>query len=128
MPRVRFSLVERLLTVVLLSVWLLPGVLGLAAALHLELHHDAHGAPPDRALALALAAEHGHSHELTEPAHDHPATRAKAQAAALEPAGAFVLPWGGLPAPRETTVETAPSAPLRPPPRPLFTLHCALLS
>jgi hypothetical protein len=126
MPRVRYSLGERLLTALLLSAWLLPGVLGLAVAIHLELHHDAHGVPPDR--ALALAAEHGHSHGLAEPAHDHPAARAKAQAAAKEPAAAFVLPWGGLPAPRETTVETAPSAPLRPPPRPLFTLHCALLS
>ena len=128
MPVVRFPLGQRLLTALLLSAWLLPGAVGLSAALHVTLHHDAHDPPSHRALALALAAEHGHSHELTAPAHGHPARRAEGRAVAPEPPTAAPPPWGTSPASAVAVADQTPSPPLRPPPRPLFTLHCALLS
>lgn len=128
MPVVRFTLGQRLLTALLLSAWLLPGAVGMSAALHVALHHDAHDPPSDRALALALVAEHGHSHELTAPAHGHPARRAEGRTLAPEPPTAAPPPGGSSPAPAAAVADRAPSPPLRPPPRPLFTLHCALLS
>ena len=128
MPVVRFPLGQRLLTALLLSAWLLPGAVGLSATLHVELHHDAPEPPSDRALALALVAEHGHAHELTARAHDHPARRAEGRAVAPEPPTAAPPPWGSSPAPAAAVADRALAPPLRSPPRPLFTLHCALLS
>jgi hypothetical protein len=128
MAPVRSLRVQRSLTAILLCAWAVPGAVGLLVALHLELHHGPHHRPADGALGSEPAAERGHSHELSEPAHDHPAVRSPGPEALHERATAWALTGLTPPEPVEAFAEPAPAPPLRPPPRPLFTLHCALLS
>lgn len=123
MTAVHRTLVHRLATAALLAAWLAPSGLGLATALHVELHH--HGNP---AAEWALAVEHGHSHQVEDAEHDHSARRAEAPRAPGDPSAAEAtgdgppaLAAGGPGA------APAPSPPLRPPRRELYTLHCALL-
>lgn len=121
----------RAIVLALLGCWIAPGAAALGAALHVELHHGPHADPPAAhatALAkrLAAAAEHGHSHEVTAPDHEHRALRGERIATLLAP----------TPAPAADAASVEPGAgerlgvpppPERPPPRPLFTLHCSLL-
>lgn len=128
MPAVSRPTFQRLVTIALACSWLLPGLVALAVVVHVELDHHHHGPSGDRAAELALTVEHGHSHEVGEPGHEHPANRndRRQAAPALEdPTG---LPWASLQAWATHGVQVSPAEPLRPPPRPLFTLHCALLS
>lgn len=119
---------QRLVTVALACCWLLPGLLALAVVLHVELDHHGHGTSDDRAAELALAVGHGHSHELADAGHEHPASREGRRQSAQAPAEAADLPWGSLQAWSSDGAQADATAPRRPPPRPLFTLHCALLS
>lgn len=61
---------------------LTPGVSGVVVAVHLSAHHAAaahHEGGHDRAADLSVL-WHGHSHEKTTPAHDHPLLVAEAEA------------------------------------------------
>jgi hypothetical protein len=122
MAAVKRTLVHRLASAALLAAWLAPSGLGLATALHVDLHH---GNP---AAEWALAVEHGHSHEVEAAGHDHSATRAEAPRAPSDPLAADVT-GDGPPAliASEPGARPAPSRPPRPSPRELYTLHCALL-
>jgi hypothetical protein len=122
MAAVSRPLVHRLASAALLAAWLAPSALGLATALHVELHH---GHP---VAEWALAVAHGHSHEVEDAEHDHSATRAEAPRAPSDPSTAGVT-GDRLPAPSASGPGAAPepSPPLRPPRRELYTLHCALL-
>lgn len=122
MTAVNRTLVHRFASAALLAAWLAPSGLGLATALHVDLHH---GNP---AAEWALAVEHGHSHEVEDAEHDHSATRAEAPRAPSDPLTADVT-GDGLPALTASGpgAPPAPSRPLRPPRRELYTLHCALL-
>lgn len=128
MPLVSRLPLQRLVTMALACSWLLPGLLALGVVLHVELHHHDHGPSADRAAELAVAVEHGHSHEIGEPGHEHPANRGERRQVAPAPDEAAGLPWGSLQAWASRGAEAAPEEPRHPPPRPLFTLHCALLS
>lgn len=122
MTAVNRPLVHRLASAALLAAWLAPSGLGLATALHVVLHH---GNP---AAEWALAVAHGHSHEVGDAGHDHSATRAEAPRGPRDPLTADVT-GDGLPALAAggPGAAPAPSPPLRPPRRELYTLHCALL-
>lgn len=128
MPAVSRPTFQRLVTIALACSWLLPGFLALAVVVHLELDHHDHGRSGDQAAELALTVEHGHSHEVGEPGHEHPANRTDRRQANPAPDAATGPPWGALEAWASRGAEAVPEEPGRPPPRPLFTLHCALLS
>lgn len=118
----------RAIVLVVLGSWLAPGAAVLATVLHLDVHHhrDDREAAPARALALRLAeaAEHGHSHDVATPEHDHAATQGeRLVAAAVAGSPAHPVTLDRLPI--EALAELPP--PERPPPRPLFALHCSLL-
>lgn len=121
----------RAIALLLLVSWLAQGAVASATALHVELHHhgseDEAPAASDLALRMAEIVEHGHSHELTTPEHDHPAIAAERSAVGPAPPVGLPVETSHVAsgAGSEALAGTAP--PERPPPRALFTLHCCLL-
>lgn len=137
------------LAIVLLS-WQAPAWASIGVGLHLASDHHrlAPGVPPEApaptevpapaevpgetlALELALAASHGHHHDLDSPAHDHPALRIVA-ASALAPGAVDCAPavsWARALAGPATGVRREPPCSSPPPTGPpeLFYRHCALL-
>lgn len=116
-----------------LALWVAPGAGALAVALHLAVghHHGDHRHADDHrasALELALAAVHGHRHDLeAAPDHEHPAPAAGVAsvhagaptAVDLPPADCFRCIPG-------FAVESL-SPGRRGPPTPLYDTHCSLL-
>jgi hypothetical protein len=120
---------HRLIALAALLVWMAPSLVAASTLLHLALaHHGEHGEEAKQAIAeLALAAAHGHHHDLATPEHGHevsllaPVTLAK-------PLAAVTL----LPSPPVAVEGVEARSRLehpsrRAPPPALFTTHCALL-
>lgn len=122
---------HRLLSVLILALWVAPSVMALGVGLHavLDDHHH-HEAEHTHALAdLARAAEHGHHHETqAAPDHEHEAivdgasgvSRMSPQLVAMLP-----LPFSPATSLAERARPDRPSR--RGPPTPLFTANCSLL-
>jgi hypothetical protein len=123
----------------LLLSWQLPAFAAIGIGVHLSGHHqvDDHGAgqhhgtsdhdePVKLALELALAASHGHHHELDATPHDHPALRIAVPTASPQQVVALVVaPADPAPAWRSGHVVPCRAAPGTGPPE-LFYRHCAL--
>lgn len=122
---------HRLVPLLVLLAWMAPAVGAFGVALHVALdHHGRHDGDSPRAVSeLARTAPLGHHHDLTVAVDHHHEARVEEPAPALRPMVASVAV---LPAP--AAVEAAPAepacrggSPRRPPPDPLFTVHCSLL-
>ena len=134
---------QRLLSILILALWMTPSAMALGVGLHVVLddhavldghatsdrrHH--HEAEHSAALTdLARAAEHGHHHEAeATPDHEHealfegasPLSRPNAQVVAMLP-----LPLSPATSSLERSRIDRPSR--RGPPTPLFTANCSLL-
>lgn len=118
------------LAVALVAAWLSPAAMATAVGFHVAAHD--HGRAHERQHVVVLdelreALAHGHAHEIGVPEHDH--------RAAPEPPTSLRVDTAVSAAPPVATAPMGPvaqwaagHAPDRPPPVPLFTLHCALLS
>lgn len=123
---------HRLLALLIVVLWLAPGLGVVGVALHLSFETHGHGAGAGHSHELkdlARAAAHGHHHDTeAAPDHEHDATvdgfdviprRLHSQPAAFaEPV--FVI--ASL-----TERDRVERSPLPGPPRPLFTANCSLL-
>lgn len=120
----------RLAALLVLSSWVVPVAVTLGVGLHLVIdpHHR-----DERASGLALAAVHGHAHELghthefAEPEHEHDARLADAPRTPLRPVSTPAAVPGDVAAFPEVTPAAGYASTARPPPLSLFTAHCALL-
>ncbi|HVR28987.1 MAG TPA: hypothetical protein VMS86_05575 [Thermoanaerobaculia bacterium] len=105
--------------------WLAPPAIALATLMHVVSDHPHRG--EHRALELALAATHGHSHQLATAEHRHAALRESAPSAVPRPLSAVAV----ASAIELASVDGRPALPDRPPPTGspplLFYRHCALL-
>lgn len=117
--RLRFGL-----ALTLLLAWHAPAFAAIGVGLHLAGDDHGHSA---HAAELALAASHGHHHELDAAGHDHPALRVVSPAAPAAAVIASIVARPDVAASASTgrPVEDAP--PPRAGPPQLFYLHCALL-
>jgi len=122
---------QRLLTALVLIVWMAPVAGAIGTALHVALEHHAprHGDHPEEREGLAHGVAEGHHHDLDAAAdHGH-----EARVCRLAPTVSSPAPAVAAVSPRPTTAAGgAEQAVLSPPPRraptdPLFTTHCSLL-
>jgi hypothetical protein len=79
------------------------------------------------AIELALAATHGHHHELTVAAHDHPVVRIAAPSAPLPAVSTLAFAPASAPPPASTGHAPRFDSPPQTGPPQLFYTHCALL-
>jgi len=121
----------RLLSLLVLALWLTPAASALAVGLHLALdHHPGDGRAGDQsaAIELAMAAVHGHRHDLEAvPNHEHPAPVAGGPSVhASAPAAADPPPTGRVPRLAGSGAGLLSPA-RRGPPTLLYQTHCSLL-
>lgn len=117
--RVRFGL-----ALTLLLAWHVPAFAAIGVGLHLA--GDDHG-PAARAAELALAATHGHHHELDAAGHDHPAVRVAPPVAPAATAVAQIVASSIVVESLSSSRSVGDAPPPRAGPPQLFYLHCALL-
>lgn len=122
---------HRLLSTLVLALWMAPSVGALGVALHLALHHHGpHHSEHAREISeLAEAATHGHRHDAEAgPEHEHEA-RVDGFAPALRPSSSLVAVLSSPTSAHAPLTERRcfDCSPRRGPPGPLFVAYCSLL-